>query len=100
MALELFKALEGHEAVVAVVVAFLVTAFMIVTGRKGMAVNPSIKKSEPKVVDSFTLTDLEDLVKKDKNGTVALCRCWRSKNFPLCDGTHNAFNKECGENVG
>ena len=47
-----------------------------------------------------TTTDIEDLIKKDKNGVVALCRCWRSKTFPLCDGTHTTFNKTCGENVG
>jgi hypothetical protein len=44
--------------------------------------------------------DIEDLMKKDKNGVVAICRCWRSKNFPLCDGSHTAFNKTCGDNVG
>jgi hypothetical protein len=41
MAAELFKALQGHEVVVAAIVAFLVTAFMILTGRKGgQHVNP------------------------------------------------------------
>ncbi|TFJ80007.1 hypothetical protein NSK_008565 [Nannochloropsis salina CCMP1776] len=101
MAAELFKALQGHEVVVAAIVAFLVTAFMILTGRKGgQHVNPGIKKDQPKVVDSFTMKDIEDLMKKDKNGVVAICRCWRSKNFPLCDGSHTAFNKTCGDNVG
>lgn len=42
MAFELLKTLEGHEVVMAVVVAFLVTAFMIVTGRKRLAVNPGM----------------------------------------------------------
>ena len=41
MAAELFKTLEGHEMVVAAVVAFMVTAYMIVTGRNGhVVVNP------------------------------------------------------------
>lgn len=29
-----------------------------------------------------------------------VCRCWQSKKFPLCDGSHNAFNKETGSHVG
>lgn len=29
-----------------------------------------------------------------------VCRCWQSKKFPLCDGSHNAFNKATGSNVG
>jgi hypothetical protein len=36
-----------------------------------------IKKSEAKVVDSMSLTDVEDLCKKNDKGVVAFCRCWR-----------------------
>ena len=28
------------------------------------------------------------------------CRCWHSKTFPLCDGTHMKHNKATGDNVG
>jgi len=31
-----------------------------------------------------------------KNGRIALCRCWQSKNFPYCDGAH----KHLGEKLG
>ena len=31
---------------------------------------------------------------------VAICRCWKSSKFPLCDGAHNAHNKACGDAVG
>ena len=27
---------------------------------------------------------------------VALCRCWRSKKFPLCDGSHRQDNHSQG----
>lgn len=41
MASELYKALEGHEMVVAAVLAFLVTLYMILTGKKATQhVNP------------------------------------------------------------
>jgi len=25
---------------------------------------------------------------------IALCRCWQSKKFPLCDGTHRQLNEK------
>ncbi len=31
---------------------------------------------------------------------VALCRCWQSKKFPYCDGSHRAYNAEYEDNVG
>ena len=54
--------------------------------------NTSIKKHQPKVVDTV---DVEDLPEK-----VAFCRCWKSSTFPKCDGSHNKHNKETGDNVG
>ncbi|XP_064614377.1 CDGSH iron-sulfur domain-containing protein 2 homolog B-like [Liolophura sinensis] len=56
------------------------------------AINPDIQKDCPKVVH---MADIEDLGDK-----VSYCRCWRSKKFPLCDGTHNKHNTETGDNVG
>ncbi|KAJ8921867.1 hypothetical protein NQ315_008499 [Exocentrus adspersus] len=55
-------------------------------------VNPSILKNSNKVVDSV---DIEDITDK-----AVFCRCWRSKNWPYCDGTHGNHNKETGDNVG
>ncbi|OGT47275.1 MAG: hypothetical protein A3F17_08440 [Gammaproteobacteria bacterium RIFCSPHIGHO2_12_FULL_41_15] len=31
---------------------------------------------------------------------IALCRCWQSKTFPYCDGSHRAHNEICGDRVG
>lgn len=59
---------------------------------KSGTINPNIKKNVEKVVDSFDLEDIGD--------KVAFCRCWRSKNFPYCDGSHTPHNKETGDNVG
>ncbi|CAH0552780.1 unnamed protein product [Brassicogethes aeneus] len=55
-------------------------------------VNASILKSNPKVVDTI---DVEDIAEK-----AAFCRCWKSKNWPYCDGSHANHNKETGDNVG
>nr|CAG4650650.1 EOG090X0JRY [Sida crystallina] len=55
-------------------------------------VNLSIKKDEPKVVDNVDVEDIGD--KK------VFCRCWKSKSFPYCDGSHNQHNASTGDNVG
>ncbi|XP_045469442.1 CDGSH iron-sulfur domain-containing protein 2 homolog [Harmonia axyridis] len=55
-------------------------------------VNPKILKNSPKVVD---IIDVEDITEK-----AVFCRCWRSKNWPYCDGSHGTYNKENDDNVG
>merc|ERR1712087_875186 len=57
-------------------------------------VNTTIKLDQDKVVDKV---DMEDIA---KDGMLKVCRCWKSKTFPLCDGSHVAHNKECNDNVG
>ncbi|KAK6936359.1 Iron-binding zinc finger, CDGSH type [Dillenia turbinata] len=56
-------------------------------------INPEIRKSEEKVVDSVIVTELSKPL-------TAYCRCWRSGTFPLCDGSHVKHNKATGDNVG
>lgn len=36
----------------------------------------------------------------DAKGVVALCRCFASSKFPLCNGAHNKHNEEHGDNAG
>lgn len=55
-------------------------------------VNLSVKKDVNKVVDTI---DIEDITEK-----AVFCRCWRSKNWPYCDGAHGQHNNECNDNVG
>ncbi|KAL7107241.1 hypothetical protein ACP275_06G042000 [Erythranthe tilingii] len=57
------------------------------------AINPDIRKTEDKVVDSVVVTELAKPL-------TAYCRCWRSGTFPLCDGSHVMHNKATGDNVG
>ncbi|CAA2955785.1 CDGSH iron-sulfur domain-containing protein NEET [Olea europaea var. sylvestris] len=57
------------------------------------AINPDIRKTEEKVVDSVIVTELAKPL-------TAYCRCWRSGTFPLCDGSHVKHNKATGDNVG
>ncbi|XP_053306140.1 CDGSH iron-sulfur domain-containing protein 1 [Spea bombifrons] len=55
-------------------------------------INIGIQKDNPKVVHAFDMEDLGD--------KAVYCRCWRSKKFPLCDGSHTKHNEETGDNVG
>uniref|UniRef100_A0AC35U2J2 JmjC domain-containing protein n=1 Tax=Rhabditophanes sp. KR3021 TaxID=114890 RepID=A0AC35U2J2_9BILA len=62
------------------------------TGGGNHCINKCVKKDCEKVVD---IVDAEGL-----KGKSAFCRCWKSKKFPYCDGSHNAHNKENSDNVG
>ena len=55
-------------------------------------INPDVDKSNPKKIDTFVVAELGE--------KTCFCRCWRSKKFPLCDGSHGKHNKETGDNVG
>lgn len=55
-------------------------------------VNLCIKKECEKVVDAVDIEDLGD--------KACFCRCWKSKKFPYCDGSHGKHNTETGDNVG
>ncbi|GLT76754.1 hypothetical protein SLA2020_483940 [Shorea laevis] len=65
----------------------------VVVRAEGQTINPEIRKSEEKVVDSVIITELSKPL-------TAYCRCWRSGTFPLCDGSHVKHNKATGDNVG
>ncbi|XP_034037642.1 CDGSH iron-sulfur domain-containing protein 1 [Thalassophryne amazonica] len=79
-------------AVVAAAGGFLVSNYLSGRSCKKGQVNTCFCKDSPKVVHSF---DMEDI------GTKAVyCRCWRSKQFPYCDGSHTKHNEETGDNVG
>ncbi|XP_010866291.1 CDGSH iron-sulfur domain-containing protein 1 [Esox lucius] len=63
---------------------------------KGKGVKPKVnldlQKDNPKVVDAFDIEDIGD--------KAVYCRCWRSKKFPYCDGSHAKHNQVTGDNVG
>ena len=35
-----------------------------------------------------------------ENQRIALCRCWQSKQFPYCDGSHRAYCEKSGDTLG
>ncbi|EDO30253.1 predicted protein, partial [Nematostella vectensis] len=76
-------------ATTSVVVYALVKCFM---PKKDEMVNLEKDKHEEKVADFVEIEDIGD--------KAVFCRCWRSKKFPYCDGSHGAHNKETGDNVG
>jgi|GEM_PF-2609587 len=80
-------------------VAFMIgvtTSYFIFERKAGTQarVNQLVKLELEKVVDTCHVGEIEDAGKK------VMCRCWKSKKFPYCDGSHVQHNKETGDNVG
>ena len=67
-------------------------AFLNLPGMKEPRLNTRIKMESSKVVDTCDIEDLGD--------KAVFCRCWKSKKFPYCDGSHARHNNETGDNVG
>jgi CDGSH-type Zn-finger protein len=73
---------------------------------KGRANNYGVRSTFPpdqpasKRVTRIDLVSPTELAERASDGPVALCRCFRSATFPLCDGSHNAHNAETGDNAG
>ena len=64
----------------------------LVNKKASSRVNTSIDLEKPKVVDIVNVADLGE--------KTCYCRCWKSKTFPLCDGSHNKHNEENNDNTG
>ena len=65
--------------------------------------NYGVKSNMPpdnpsKVVDMIDIEDVKEGVAA--GGGVMFCRCFNSKKFPLCDGSHGDHNAACGDNAG
>jgi CDGSH-type Zn-finger protein len=81
-----------------------VLLFSLLNGNKkekklSSRVNNEIKLDCPKIVDNIKCCEIEDMA-QCKDGKLVMCRCWKSKTFPYCDGAHNKHNQETGDNVG
>eukprot|EP00218_Dolichomastix_sp_CCMP3274_P008509 CAMPEP_0170142944 /NCGR_PEP_ID=MMETSP0033_2-20121228/9228_1 /TAXON_ID=195969 /ORGANISM="Dolichomastix tenuilepis, Strain CCMP3274" /LENGTH=120 /DNA_ID=CAMNT_0010379353 /DNA_START=14 /DNA_END=376 /DNA_ORIENTATION=+ len=64
--------------------------FGLLSGKK--RVNTTIQLDKPKVVDFASAANIEE--------KAVYCRCWKSKTFPMCDGSHEKHNKATGDNTG
>jgi CDGSH-type Zn-finger protein len=69
------------------------------TPANNYAVPSTVPDNKPvRRVDVLNITEVRALLETQKQ--VQVCRCFASKTFPFCDGSHNAHNKATGDNVG
>ncbi|TDH69259.1 hypothetical protein CCR75_002581 [Bremia lactucae] len=80
------------------ILALGLTLFAGKNSTKPGRLNRKVQLEKEKVVDFISLPDVEEIIKT--KGKCTLCRCWKSKNFPYCDGAHLKHNKETSDNVG
>jgi hypothetical protein len=66
--------------------------------RQNAWVNKDYCKSKNKIADIISKSEINAAI--EKNDKVAYCRCWKSKTFPYCDGSHAKHNTVTGDNVG
>lgn len=46
------------------------------------------------------ILDFDEIMSKVQAGAkVSICRCYKSKKFPYCDGSHVKHNEETGDNI-
>ena len=74
--------------------------FLVPKGGAVGQINHLVQKDKSKVATICPLKDIEDMCSKSSKKMSVYCRCWKSKNFPYCDGSHVEHNKETGDNIG
>eukprot|EP00754_Rhynchopus_humris_P046960 Rhum_TRINITY_DN6475_c0_g1::Rhum_TRINITY_DN6475_c0_g1_i1::g.20212::m.20212 len=76
-----------------------IVSLLFAAPSKPTRVNNKIDLGNAKVANVVPIP--EAMAKAEQNdGKVVFCRCWKSKTFPFCDGSHVKHNKETGDNVG
>lgn len=83
-------------------------SFLMLARRRGVSIRAAarlsteehgskINKMIPVYEEGKKITDRLTLKEGDR---VVLCRCWLSKKWPICDGSHGPHNRSTGDNVG
>eukprot|EP01063_Lacrimia_lanifica_P019179 TRINITY_DN2626_c0_g1_i1.p5 TRINITY_DN2626_c0_g1~~TRINITY_DN2626_c0_g1_i1.p5 ORF type:complete len:135 (+),score=64.98 TRINITY_DN2626_c0_g1_i1:76-480(+) len=102
--LEGFKDLSpeqlGQVIAVFFVFATIILMPLMMGGAKEGRLNHKQQMDKDKVVDIIPIPEAMAKAQTAQNGKVVLCRCWKSKTFPYCDGSHVEHNKKTGDNVG
>ena len=72
------------------------------TGRRAVCRAPRMQEASAvsTPINGDKKHEMKEMYSIDAGKKAPICRCWQSKKFPLCDGSHNKFNKETGSHVG
>lgn len=95
--MDLLSNLDPISVALGVGLGALLALFLMPSKAPSGQVNLDIQKHEAKVATICPLKDIEDTCNKSDKGVVAYCRCWRSKTFPRCDGSHVKHNTDTGK---
>jgi len=87
---------EQWIAIAPVVLVILAHVFIVVSFFSGGSSVPSGRLNAKIDLDSPKVVTKEEF----KGEKLVMCRCWKSKKFPYCDGSHTKHNEETGDNVG
>lgn len=87
--------LDVFSAATGMLVFAIPTIIVVLLNQKKSVQNTGIM-NENKFDKVFTV-NADELAAESK---LFMCRCWKSKNYPYCDGSHNAHNKLTGDLVG
>lgn len=72
------------------------------TNRRAVCRGPRMQETSTTsaAVNGDKKHEMKEMYSIDGGKKAPICRCWQSNKFPLCDGSHNKYNKETGSHVG
>lgn len=65
-----------------------------------MSRGASVRMCGTRPLNGDSVLPMKEMYQVSQGKKVPVCRCWQSKKHPICDGSHNAYNKQTGDHLG